>query len=315
MNPVRIAAFLIATILSGALCAPFDRATGDPMPSAESPAAGGNAATKPRGRVYLFRGFAGVFFSRGTDRLAERVEQAGFPATVNEAMMCSGVAEEAISDYRRDPAPIVLIGHSVGGACAVNFAGRLKTENIPVSLLVTTDPARITADVPLNVERFINIFQSNSLLGGVEIAPAQGFHGHYASYDLTEHAEITHVNMEKTETVQEQLVTKISTTIGAAEIRRRGGAAPLCRAGGRRNRAVGQRHAGGCSRGQYVGNTGGAAPRTAVVNRADQSGAGGCAADRRSARRRPAPSQSAGCAQRRHCLRSGAAQTLILEAF
>ena len=50
MNPVRIAAFLIATILSGALCAPFDRATGDPMPSAESPAAGGNAATKPRGR-------------------------------------------------------------------------------------------------------------------------------------------------------------------------------------------------------------------------------------------------------------------------
>jgi thioesterase domain-containing protein len=209
MNPVRIAAFLIATILSGALCAPFDRATGDPMPSAESPAAGGNAATKPRGRVYLFRGFVGVFFSRGTDRLAERVEQAGFPATVNEAMMCSGVAEEAISDYRRDPAPIVLIGHSVGGACAVNFAGRLKTENIPVSLLVTTDPARITADVPLNVERFINIFQSNSLLGGVEIAPAQGFHGHYASYDLTEHAEITHVNMEKTETVQEQLVTKI----------------------------------------------------------------------------------------------------------
>jgi thioesterase domain-containing protein len=162
-----------------------------------------------RRRVYLFRGFAGVFFSRGTDRLAERVEQAGFPATVNEAMMCSGVAEEAISDYRRDPAPIVLIGHSVGGACAVNFAGRLKTENIPVSLLVTTDPARITADVPLNVERFINIFQSNSLLGGVEIAPAQGFHGHYASYDLTEHAEITHVNMEKTETVQEQLVTKI----------------------------------------------------------------------------------------------------------
>ena len=209
MNPVRIAAFLIATILSGALCAPFDRATGDPMPSAELPAAGGNAATKPRGRVYLFRGFVGVFFSRGTDRLAERVEQAGFPATVNEAMMCSGVAEEAISDYRRDPAPIVLIGHSVGGACAVNFAGRLKTENIPVSLLVTTDPARITADVPLNVERFINIFQSNSLLGGVEIAPAQGFHGHYASYDLTEHAEITHVNMEKTETVQEQLVTKI----------------------------------------------------------------------------------------------------------
>ena len=143
MNPVRIAAFLIATILSGALCAPFDRATGDPMPSAELPAAGGNAATKPRGRVYLFRGFAGVFFSRGTDRLAERVEQAGFPATVNEAMMCSGVAEEAISDYRRDPAPIILIGHSMGGALRAAILGEAQDEGIPVSLVVTVDPAHI----------------------------------------------------------------------------------------------------------------------------------------------------------------------------
>ena len=209
MNPTRIAAFLIVAFLSGAFCAAVDWATADPMPSVESPAAGGNVVTISRGRAYLFRGFAGVLFSRGTDRLAERIEKAGFPATVNEAVMCSSVAKEAISDYRRDPAPIVLIGHSVGGACAVNFAGSLKAENIPVSLLVTSDPARITGDVPLNVERFINIFQSNSLLGGIYVPPGQGYRGHYASYDLVEHSEITHVNMEKTETIQDQLVTKI----------------------------------------------------------------------------------------------------------
>ena len=85
------------------------------MPSVDLPAAGGNVVTISRGRAYLFRGFAGVLFSRGTDRLAERIQKAGFPATVNEAVMCSSVAKEAISDYRRDPAPIVLIGHSVGG--------------------------------------------------------------------------------------------------------------------------------------------------------------------------------------------------------
>ena len=209
MKPKRVAAFLIAAFLSGTLCATFDSATGDPMPSAGSPAAVGVATVKTRGRAYLFRGFVGMVFSRGTDQVAERIEQGGFLASAKEALMCSSVANEAILDYRRDPAPIVIIGHSVGGACAVSLATTLNAENIPVNLLFTSDPARVTGDVPPNVERFINIFQSNSLLGGIEITPAQGFHGHYASYDLIEHSEINHVNMEKTETVQDQLVTKI----------------------------------------------------------------------------------------------------------
>jgi thioesterase domain-containing protein len=209
MKPTRIAALLIAAVLCGALGAIFDPATGGPATSAGSPAAAGSVTNKTRGRAYLFRGFVGMVFSRGTDRLAERIEKAGFVASANEAVMCSSVAEEAVRDYRRDPAPIVLIGHSVGGACAVSFASTLKAENIPVSLLVTSDPARVTGDVPPNVERYINIFQSDSLLGGVNIDPAPGFRGHYASYDLAEHAEIKHVNMDKTETVQDQLVIKV----------------------------------------------------------------------------------------------------------
>ncbi len=209
MKPKRIVAFLIAAFFSGALCATFDPATGDPMRSAGSPGAAGTSTAKTRGRAYLFRGFVGMVFSRGTDRLAERIEKAGFLASANEAMMCSSVAKEAILDYRRDPAPIVIIGHSVGGACAVSFATTLNAENIPVGLLFTSDPARVTGDVPPNVERYINIFQSNSLLGGVDLNSAPGFRGHYASYDLVEHSEINHTNMDKTESVQDQLVAKI----------------------------------------------------------------------------------------------------------
>ena len=209
MKPTRIAVFLIAAFLSGALGAAFDPATGDPMPSAGSPAAVGTATARTRGRAYLFRGFVGMVFSRGTDRLAELIEKTGFLASANEAVMCSSVSKEAILDYRRDPAPIVIIGHSVGGACAVSFATTLNAENIPVDLLFTSDPARVTGDVPPNVERYINIYQSNSLLGGVDIDPAPGFRGYYASYDLVEHSEINHVNMDKTEAVQDQLVTKI----------------------------------------------------------------------------------------------------------
>ena len=179
------------------------------MASVGAPAAPASAATEPRGRAYLFRGFAGWVFSRGIDQLAERIGQTGYTTIVNEAAMCPSVAEEAIGDYRKDPAPITIFGHSVGAACALALAQMLKAENIPVRLLVTTDPAKIAQDVPLNVERYINIFQSDSMLGGRDVRPAPGFQGHYASFDLVEHKEITHINMEKDDSIHDQLVSKI----------------------------------------------------------------------------------------------------------
>ena len=63
--------------------------------------------------------------------------------------------------------------------------------------------------MPLNVERYINIFQSNSLLGGRDVMPMKGYHGHYASFDLTEHTEISHTNIEKAEAIHDQMVTKM----------------------------------------------------------------------------------------------------------
>jgi LysM domain-containing protein len=210
MAPTQLAGFMVAVLLAScAIGARFDPATGGPVATAPGEATPAQPASVPRGRAYLFRGFAGLIFSLGTDRLAERIERAGFTATVNEAVMCSAVANEAVRNYRQDPAPVTVIGHSMGAACALNFAGMLAAENIPVSLLVTTDPARISGDVPLNVERYINIFQSNSLLGGRDVMPAKGFQGHYASFDLVEHNEISHVNMEKAESIHDQVVTKI----------------------------------------------------------------------------------------------------------
>ena len=50
----------------------------------------------------------------------------------------------------------------------------LEAENIPVSLVVTIDPAHVTPDVPLNVERFINIFLSKDVLGGGDVKPTTG---------------------------------------------------------------------------------------------------------------------------------------------
>ena len=64
-------------------------------------------------------------------------------------------------------------------------------------------------DVPLNVERFINIFLSKDVLGGGDIKPTQGFKGHYASYDLAQHDEISHISIDKMDQIHQQLVAKI----------------------------------------------------------------------------------------------------------
>ena len=166
-------------------------------------------APEPRGRAYLFRGALGPIFSRGMDRLTKELQQAGIDADVNEFTICRLVAARAITVYRENPAPIILIGHSMGGYCSIIFSQMLEAENIPVSLVVTIDPAHVTPEVPLNVERFINIFLSKDVLGGGDVKPQPGYHGHYASFDLSEHDEVSHITIDKMDDVHQQLIAKI----------------------------------------------------------------------------------------------------------
>jgi hypothetical protein len=166
-------------------------------------------APEPRGRAYLFRGALGPIFSRGMDRLTKELQQAGIDADVNEFTICRLVAARAITVYRENPAPIILIGHSMGGYCSIIFSQMLGAENIPVSLVVTIDPAHVTPDVPLNVERFINIFLSKDVLGGGDVKAQPGYRGHYASFDLSAHDEVSHITIDKMDDVHQQLIAKI----------------------------------------------------------------------------------------------------------
>jgi hypothetical protein len=172
-----------------------------------------DASGKIAGHVFLFRGLAGLVFSRGMDQLNDRFSQVGITSSVNSFLICSTIAETAIRIYRRDPSPITIIGHSAGGSCALRFAELLRAASIPVSLLVTIDPTRLDKifdyKLPLNVERYINIYQPNNILGGRDVVPEQGFLGRYASFNLSDHEEIHHINIDKLESVHEQLVTKV----------------------------------------------------------------------------------------------------------
>jgi LysM repeat protein len=188
-------------------------ATGIPPAAAPAPSSQGSeieTQPQPPPRAYLFRGALGPIFSRGMDKLTDRLEQAGVKASVWEFTICRFVAEQAIQAYRAEPAPIILIGHSMGGLCALTFAEILQEQNIPVSLVVTVDPAHASPKVPLNVERFINIFLSTSVLGGGDIVAEPGYRGHYASFDMKDHDEVTHINIDKLDYVHAQLVSMIT---------------------------------------------------------------------------------------------------------
>jgi pimeloyl-ACP methyl ester carboxylesterase len=155
--------------------------------------------------------------------LGERLDEVGITNHVYEFTICRLIAAQAIQDYRDDPEPIILIGHSMGGFCAVKFAEILEAEGIRADLVVAIDPAHVTPDVPLNVDRFINIFLSKDVLGGGDVKPKAGYRGHYASFDLSQHGE-SHINIEKVDTIQQQLVTKV---LQLATARAQGDAVPI----------------------------------------------------------------------------------------
>ena len=213
INPTRVAAAVGGALLwaSSLVHGSIDLAVAGPITvSTETTAL---PATQPavelHGRAYLFRGALGPFFSRGIDRLTEKLENAGITASVYEFTICRMIADRAIHEYRESPAPIILVGHSMGGFCAVKFSELLEAEGIRVSLVVAIDPAHVTPDVPLNVDRFINIFISKDVLGGGDVKPSPGYRGHYASFDLSQRDEVSHINIEKMDAVHEQLVAKI----------------------------------------------------------------------------------------------------------
>lgn len=163
-----------------------------------------------RGRAYLVRGILGLIFSRGMNGLADQLSGEGVAADTYDFPSCDTVAETAARDYRAAPAPIVLIGHSMGGRCVLLVAEKLRQDHIPVSLLVTVDPVHASPGVPPNVERYINIFLSDSLLGGGDIKSEQGYQGHYASFDLSTHSDVSHITIDKLDTIHSQLIGKIA---------------------------------------------------------------------------------------------------------
>jgi hypothetical protein len=168
-----------------------------------------------RGHVYLIRGLIGEVFSRGLDTLADKLRVAGVPASVHSSYSVGGLAEDVIQNYRREPGPIILIGHSTGADAAISIAQRLREANIPVGIVFGFDPTPIASPVPDNVELFINLFQKTNPIGGGVVKSGSGFKGRLINVDLREHSEIIHITLDKSPKIHNAVVAEILAFVSA----------------------------------------------------------------------------------------------------
>ena len=162
------------------------------------------------GRVYILRGI-GHIWSGGMTDLADELNRRGTTASAHRHSEWHELSEEAVKLYKSDPErwPIVLVGHSNGADMAINMAARMKSKGVPVALIVGYDPTRFSGNVPSNVRRFINLYQTTNLLGGGRIHPQRDFRGQLINVDLRNHVEIGHMNIDKSRRLQQEVIAKV----------------------------------------------------------------------------------------------------------
>ena len=182
------------------------------------PAAFGATPEPVLGTVYVFRPIGGKFATPEMDNLADKIRARGLEAEVFNYVDWIRPANAAIARYKSEAwkSPIIAVGHSAGGDSTIRFATWLKRAGVPVNLIVTLDPTRIAAQVPGNVERFINIYGSVNTLGGGDPKPAADFHGHFASIDLKNFHE-WHLELPKIAGLQDAVVDKIMAVVEQPE--------------------------------------------------------------------------------------------------
>jgi hypothetical protein len=65
-----------------------------------------------------------------------------------------------------------------------------------------------------NVERFINLYQSNNTLGGAAARPSRTFHGDYATVNLAERPEMSHITIDKMLALHHAIIPKFLEAVG-----------------------------------------------------------------------------------------------------
>jgi hypothetical protein len=182
-----------------------------------------SSATKAETRVYLLRGWFGVF-STGLDSLAEELRSKGIKAeAVGHLAWRSTVAEIVKDRAAGKSGSLVLVGHSQGANNVIEMARLLEKEKIPVDLLVTLAPF-MQDPVPANVVRAINYYQSPGW--GAPLTADRGFHGKLSNINVEDDWTIAHISIDKSSRIHADISRQIVALSQAEEANPLTAAAP-----------------------------------------------------------------------------------------
>ncbi len=173
-----------------------------------SSSANARSAVHPAAHVYLFRGLANVF-STGMDALGSELAARGYDVGVYSHLEAGGVAAQAAQTQKRDRAPIIIVGHSLGGNAALDMARALQAQGCRVALVVTFGPT-YNDRVPANVSRLINYYQAHGVVAAT-ISKDASFRGSLANVNLDSSPSINHLNIDKITSLHAQTISAIGS--------------------------------------------------------------------------------------------------------
>ncbi len=157
-------------------------------------------------QVYLLRGWFGVF-STGMDAMAETLQGKGVKAEAFGHLAWRSIAARIVKARAAGRSgPIVLVGHSQGGNNIIDIARELEKHGVRVDLLITLAPF-MQDPVPPNVARALNYYQAGGW--GSPLVADPDFRGELANIDVAADASVFHVNIDKNEKVQAEILALI----------------------------------------------------------------------------------------------------------
>ena len=175
-----------------------------------------------KGQVYVMRGGLGGVFSKGMNRLQDRLEN-DYQITASSTVWYKAqeLSDFIIKHYETKElqGPIILVGHSLGANDQIKVARSLAQANIPVALLMTID-AVSPKKVPPNVEEAFNIYKSSyvPLFSGLVLNAVDKNATHIENYNVTtvNSIHVNHFTIDMNDSIQTLMLNKVLAVLKVA---------------------------------------------------------------------------------------------------
>lgn len=158
-------------------------------------------------QVYLLRGLANIF-STGLDEIGRKLRVAGVNANVEGFTAWRSALNKIVADRQKfGPAPVVLVGHSLGANAVISLAQALQKHSIRVDYMASF-AATSPSPLPSNITRVVNFYFSSHGWGEA-LTKSSGFKGKLENRDLSHDPHVNHFNIEKQALLQDEVVNGV----------------------------------------------------------------------------------------------------------